>query len=912
MVGHTPETSEGRRLAHVELRLLGSVRLQAPDGRDIGILARQAKRTALLAYLAAALPRGPQRRDTLLALFWPESDTTRARAALNQALYVLRAALGDEAIVPLGDGAVGVNGEAVWCDVVAFETALDAGRPREALALYRGDLLEGFFVAGAPEFEHWLERERNRLRERASEGSWAVAEERAAAGDTLEAERWARRAAALLPADEAVARRLMAFLHRLGDRAAATRAYEEFALRLEREYELEPSAQTQALATAIREAQEHVPPAPAVKPAKRESAGAALRAPAARARVAAALTVVLVGLLAGAWVLVRTLDARRADRAPKRLVVLPFANLGRPEDEYFADGITDEIAARLAAIHRLRIIGRASAGRYKQTDKTLTEIGSELGVSYVLEGSVRWEKPPQGPARVRVTPRLVRVADGAHLWAEVYDEPLDGIFRVQSDIARKVVRALDVTLLDRQRRTVDAIPTRSLEAYDFYLRGNDYMTRGLEARHALAAVQMYEKAVELDPRFALAYARLARIHSRMYWLYYDRSEDRLARAKRAVDRALELAPDLPHVHLALGAYLWMCYLDYDRALREFAIADAGLPNEPDVLIPRAVLRMRQGDFGRGFQDYAKALQLDPGSASIAANYAAASDFHRAYARAESLFDRAIALSPDRNEPYFEKAGVYLRWEGSTQKARAVLEQVQAIGVTDAPILLLHQVRVDVLDRRYQAALGHLSSGFPEVISWHFRFIPRAQLYADVYALMQRHDLARAYYDSARVTVHNRLQSQPDDPRLHRALGIAYAGLGRTREAIEEGRKGVELLPISKEAERGYYGEWDLARIYTMVGEHDAALDRLEYLLSIPGELTPAWLHIDPTWDPLRGHTKFQKLLNRKPRGEIRASRRAFGRFPPADGRITRSYREIENRKTRADDALRSDGPSFRA
>lgn len=848
--------------ALVELRLLGSVRLKASDGRDVEALVRHAKPTALLAYLAAALPHGPHRRDTLLAMFWPESDAAHARAALSQTLYVLRTALGDEAIVSQGDGAVGLNAETVWCDAAAFEAALDAGRPREALDLYRGDLLEGFFVTGAPEFERWLGRERARLRERASEGAWAVAEERAAAGDTLEAERWARRAAELLSADEAVARRLMTFLHRLGDRAAAIRAYEEFAARLAQEYELEPSAETQALAATIREEQGPVPQARVVKPANREGAGAALPAPATRARMAVLLAVVFASLLAGAWVLVRTLDARRAEAAPKRLVVLPFANLGPAEDEYFADGMTEEIAARLAAIDRLRVIGRMSGNRYKETEKTIPEIGRELGVSHVLEGTVRWQRAPDGRARVRVTPQLVSTEDGTHLWTEVYDEPLDEIFRVQSDIAQKVVRALDVTLLDPQRRAVEAVPTRNVEAYDYYLRGNDYMKRGLEARYAHAAVQMYERAVELDPRFALAYARLARINSRIYWFYYDRSEDRLARAKRAVDRALELELDLPHVHLAVGAYLWLCYLDYDRALPEFAIAEAGLPNETDLLLPRAVLRTRQGDFRKGFEDYAKAWQLDPGSALIAFSYGAASDFHRAYARAESLFDRAIALSPDWNEPYFEKAGVYLRWQGSTQKARAVLEQVQAIGVTDAPILLLHQVRVELLDRRYQDAIRHLSSGFPEVVSWHFRFIPRAQLYADVYALMQRHDLARAYYDSARITVYNRLQNQPDDPRLHRALGIAYGGLGRKREAIEEGRKGVELLPVSKEAERGYYGEWDLARIYTMVGEDDAALDRLEYLLSIPGELTPAWLRLDPTWDPLRRHLRFQRLVDR--------------------------------------------------
>lgn len=867
--------------ALVELRVLGSVRLQASDGRDVEALVRHVKPTALLAYLGAALPRGPHRRDTLLAMFWPESDTAHARAALSQALYVLRAALGEETIAPRGDGAIGLNAGAVWCDVVAFEAALDAGRPGDALALYSGDLLEGFFVTGAPEFERWLERERARLRERASKGAWALAEERAKAGDTLEAERWARRAAELVPADETVARRLIAFLNRLGDRAAAIRAYEEFASRLAREYELEPSAETQALAAAIR-AEEGPVPAPqlALRVVARGDvpatpAGATPPEPSpprtgrslpfARKRAAAVLALVVGTLLASGWLLVRPqLGARSAAgaRNPKRLAVLPFANLGPAENEYFADGITEEIAARLAAIGRLRVIGRTSGNRYKRTEKTIPEIGRELGVGYVLEGSVRSEKPPRGQARVRVTLQLVSTADGTRLWAEIYDEPLDEIFRVQSDIAQKVVRALDVTLPDPQRRTVEAVPTRSLEAYDYYLRGNGYFYGALDARYAHAAVQLYEKAVDLDPRFALAYARLARMNSRIYWFYYDRSEDRLARAKRALDKAFELEPDLPQVRLALGAYYWLGQLDYDRALREFAIAEAGLPNETDLLLPRAVLRERQGDFRKGFEDYAKAWQLDPGSALIAHNYAAARAFARDFTRAESLVDSAIALAPDWSWPYFLKAGLYLRWEGSTQRARAVLVQAQAMGITDEPFLLRDWVLVDLFDRRYEDAIGRLSSGFPEVISWQFRFLPRAQLYADVYALMQRHDLARAYYDSARITVYNRLQNQPDDPRLHGALGIAYAGLGRKQEAIAEGRRGVELLPVSKEAQRGYYREWDLARIYAMVGEHDAALDRLEYLLSIPGHLTPAWLRIDPTWDPLRGHPRFQKLLAR--------------------------------------------------
>lgn len=237
----------------VELRVLGSLRLSATDGRDLESLIRQPKRTALLAYLATAVPRGFQRRDTLLALFWPELDDAHARAALNQALYVLRNALGEQAVVTRGADEVGLDHDVIWCDAARFEDAIDGGRPDEALALYGGDLLEGFFLVEAGAFERWLETERARLRQRASEGAWLLAEKTAAEADAVAATRWARRAADLLSADEAVTRRLMTFLHRLGDRAAAIRTYEAFASRINKEYELEPSAETQALALALRE-----------------------------------------------------------------------------------------------------------------------------------------------------------------------------------------------------------------------------------------------------------------------------------------------------------------------------------------------------------------------------------------------------------------------------------------------------------------------------------------------------------------------------------------------------------------------------------------------------------------------------------------------------------------------------------
>ena len=236
----------------VELRVLGPLELIASDRRPAESLIRRPRRAALLAYLAVAVPRGFHRRDRLLALFWPELDAPHARGALSQALYVLRQALGDGTIATCGNDAVGLAADAVWCDAVAFEARLDEGRPGDALALYRGDLLDGFFIPRAPTFEQWLERERVRLRDRAADGAWALADRMAAAGDALVAERWARRAVGLLPADEAVARRLMTFLRRLGDDAAAIRAYEAFAFELATQYSLKPSAETRALADAIR------------------------------------------------------------------------------------------------------------------------------------------------------------------------------------------------------------------------------------------------------------------------------------------------------------------------------------------------------------------------------------------------------------------------------------------------------------------------------------------------------------------------------------------------------------------------------------------------------------------------------------------------------------------------------------
>src|SRR5438093_6618542 len=231
-------------------------------------------------------------------------------------------------------------------------------------------------------------------------------------------------------------------------------------------------------------------------------------------RLAYGVGLAALALLAAIGVFTRS-PARSGTNHPSAqriLVVLPFENLGPPNDEYFADGMTEEVTARLAGLHGLRVIGRTSASRYKNTTKTIPQIGQDLGVGYVLEGSVRWDKPPRGPSRVRVTPQLIRVSDASHVWAHVYDAVLADVFAVQSNIARQVAETLDVTLLAPERQALDAKPTTNLEAYDYYLRGKDYQARQLDDEDAHLAVRMYQRAVQLDPTFVLAYGAPTRAH----------------------------------------------------------------------------------------------------------------------------------------------------------------------------------------------------------------------------------------------------------------------------------------------------------------------------------------------------------------------------------------------------------------
>jgi len=849
-----------RDSALVELRILGSVHLKASDGREVETLVRHEKRTALLAYLAAALPRGPQRRDTLLALFWPESDAPHARAALNQALYVLRTALGEQAIVPRGDGAAGLNSEVVWCDVAAFEAALDGGRPNEALALYRGDLLDGFFVIGAPEFERWLERERARLRERAAEGAWALAEARAAAGDSLEAARWARRAADLLPADEAVARRLMIFLQGLGDRAAAIRAYEAFERRLTEEYELEPSAETQALAAGIRDGERRLP---AARPATPSRAG---HEPRPRRRRVPALSLTVVALVTTLVVVMTARFRHPVGAAPRepRVLVLPFQNLGAADDAYFADGITDEITARLAMVPGLRVVGGQAALRYKGTSKTPRQMRAETDVDYVLEGTVSWQRGPSGPGRVRVRPQLINARDETQAWATVLDEDMNTtqLFALLSGITRRVVDELHVAIEAPQQQRLSSIPTRSLEAYDYYLRGRTFVRGSWSASNIRAAIELLDRAVARDSIFALAYAWLSVAHTNAAWLH-SLGADHYQQGRDAAERALKLDPQLPDAYRALGHYYYACCQDYQRALSYLQSGHGRRPGDSQIVMFIGNIHKRMGQWDEAIRYYEEAASLDPGWQNPLLNLSQAQLWMRRYEEAERTSRRALALEPRDAFAYTIWASVPLLRDGDLAAAHRIVREAAA--VSDGYDGMRLPFYLELLERRYGTAVQQLSNRLGPVETGDDWLVNDQIRKAVVSRLLGDSNAARAHFDSARLELDRRLVEFARSPQmqnwLRSGLTICYAGLGRRTAALEQARQVLASDPLAVDAISGPAALQDVALAYTMLGDRTAALDVIERLLSVPARFSPQLLRLDPLWDPLRGDPRFERLVS---------------------------------------------------
>ena len=593
---------------------------------------------------------------------------------------------------------------------------------------------------------------------------------------------------------------------------------------------------------------------------------AAAAAPAARRRRSSRwLAVLSAGILVifvGIGLVVRELHSRRYSAAPgpKMLAVLPFENLGRAEDEYFADGLTEEITSRLASVHELGVISRTSSMQYKKTPKSLRQIGKELGAGYVLEGSVRWEKPPSGSSRIRVTPQLIEVADDRHLWADRYDAELADVFEVQGRIAEQVAQALDVALAAGERHTLSEKPTKNLAAYDAYLKGREVGGSGEQDPAKLRrALRYYEQAVALDSSYALAWAKLAEDNIVLYAngaVVPGEAE----RARQAAERAVALAPDHVDGHLVLAVYYQWVQHDNVRALEEFGAAQRLAPSNVDVLWYSAALERSLGHWEAAVEHFRQSLALDPRSPSGPFALGITLFLLRRYPEALQAIDRGLALASTNIGMVVQKAQIFLA-KGDLGGARDVL---QAASSTVEPTALVAFVSANgdltwVLNDDQQRLLLRLTpSEFDNNrASWGLAL-------ASAYALRGDNATARVYADSARIALEAQLQAAPDDGLLHALDGVALAYLGRRADAVHEGERGLALLPVATDVVLGPEVQGELVRVYTILGMQEKALDQLEELLRIPSFLSPGWLRIDAAFAPLRGNPRFRRLLDGQP------------------------------------------------
>jgi TolB-like protein/Tfp pilus assembly protein PilF len=568
------------------------------------------------------------------------------------------------------------------------------------------------------------------------------------------------------------------------------------------------------------------------------------------------VAVVVVG---GALLMFRL--GREAPARPRTAIaVLPFENLSAEGPHaYFAGGLQDELLTQLSKVAALTVISRTSVMGYAGKSTPLRQIATELGVGTVVEGSVQVIG-----GRLRVNVQLIDAATDAHLWAERYDRTLEDAFAVQSDVAQRIVAAVGAALSGAERQGLAAAPTANAEAYRLYLQGREYYTRpGYLRQNYEIAQQLYERALALDPGFALAHAALSELHGRMYWWRYDPSPSRAARQREEAEAALRLAPALPQAHVAMGLAHYWGRRDYRRALDEFAIALEGLPNDAQLWHLFGAVHRRLGNWNQVLAAFEKATQLDPRDANLFEDLGGYTyePLHR-YAEAVRALDHALSLAPDFHGAAVRKGWAYVGWQGQLDTLRAVLSRLSRDAAPGGRGTRAAQVQLPYWERNADSVLQVLTTARVGVFEGQHFFLP-SSLYAG-WAHQLRGDgpAARAAFDSARLLLDSVMRELPDDWRVHAARGLALAGLGRRDQALREARWLQQSVIYREDALDGPELAEDRARILAQAGEAEAALDEIERLLAGPSWLSVHTLRLDPRWDPIRGHPRFRTLLAR--------------------------------------------------
>jgi serine/threonine protein kinase/cytochrome c-type biogenesis protein CcmH/NrfG len=586
-----------------------------------------------------------------------------------------------------------------------------------------------------------------------------------------------------------------------------------------------------------------------------------------RITLAAAALLILSASAAIIFLWMRTQNS--VPKPEKSIAVLPFEN--RSEDKanaYFADGIHDDILARLSNIADLKVISHTSTRQYQSRPANLREIAKQLGVATILEGSVQ-----KVADQVRVNVQLIHAQSDSHLWADTYDRKLTDVFGVETEIAKRIAESLQAELTGREEQALAVKPTTNPEAYDAYLRGLAFDARyssSYSPDQLREAAAFYERAAQLDPNFALAWARLSRANGRIYFNCNDTTcIARREAAKRALENAQKLEPNSPETQLALGYYQYHVLHDYGPAKTTFERVSKMLPGSSEVQHALAVVTRRTGQWDQSVAYWERALALDPRNVELLVPAAETYGMLRQFPAALKLLDRALDITPNNSDMMAFKANIY-QSQGSLQEAARILSEINAQAPSEnAFVAKVTQLR---LERNHGEAIRLLQS---RLAQFHFD--------SELYKGIAQVNLAFAQYlagdtsgakitaEQARNTLDQFYRNQPDSAYLARVLSLANSAFGEKDSAMKEAKRAIMLEPRAQDAISGPGFEENLALIQTIFGENSRAIQTLTQLLQIPYmeggiygiPITPALLRFDPIWDPLRADPAFQKLCEEK-------------------------------------------------
>jgi TolB-like protein/Flp pilus assembly protein TadD len=549
------------------------------------------------------------------------------------------------------------------------------------------------------------------------------------------------------------------------------------------------------------------------------------------------------------------------DIPEKSIAVLPFENFGDEKQyAFFADGVQDEILTNLAKVADLKVISRTSVMQYKGSgQRNLRDIAKALGVAHVVEGTVQ-----RVDGRVRVNAQLINARNDTHVWGEKYDRSLADVFAIETELAEKIVAQLKSQLSPEEKAAIEEQPTSDLVAHDLYVRGKTLITSAIfsapQQESLLEAIRLLNEALERDRDFALAYYQLAHAHDLLYLGGADHTPARLALADAAIQSLARLRPNSGEVHLARAKHFYWCYLDYDRARQELTLAQKSLPNDPLPFQLAGYIDRRQGRWAESTKNLERAIELDPQNSSFLQQIALSYECLRRYADSERALDRAIALSPKDAALQTGRAALGLAWHADPRPLMSTIQASIAEDSSKAKNVATFWLRGSLCERDFDSARRALAAlpddgCYDDVIPF-----PRSWCEGVVARLRGDAAAARAAFANARTEAANLVARQPDYANGLSVLGMADAALGHKNDAIREGRRAVELLPVTKDAIIGPLLVRNLALIYAWTGEKDLAFEQLSVATKVPSYLSYGELRLHPYWDPLRGDPRFDKIV----------------------------------------------------